>query len=219
MTFDVSDGRCGIIVLIPDHCLPFYFSIIFLSHNMTVSGYDTALDAHFQSSPSMTLDTWYSTQSHFTVRLYWHWFTSPSSIFLQQPVPFLKALVWLSWEWNPKTPWRQSRHSTDCALCQGQHLTSDDLNTFKSSILNSFHTGEGCCRMSLKADTFTNSNSIWKTAMLMFNTVKPIAPNIGTFFKRKALTFFFFLHKNICCGYSLEAPQWGASNEYPQHKF
>ena len=23
--FDVSDGRCGIIVLIPDHCLPFYF--------------------------------------------------------------------------------------------------------------------------------------------------------------------------------------------------
>ena len=28
-----------------------------------------------------------------------------------------------------------------------------------------------------------------------------------------------FLHKNIYCGYSLEAPQWGASNEYPQHKF
>ena len=24
------------------------------------------------------------------------------------------------------------------------------------------------------------------------------------------------LHKNICCGYSLEAPQRGASNEYPQ---
>ena len=25
---------------------------------------------------------------------------------------------------------------------------------------------------------------------------------------------FLFLHKNICCGYSLEAPRWGASNEY-----
>ena len=25
--FDVSDGRCGIIVSIPDHCLPFYFVI------------------------------------------------------------------------------------------------------------------------------------------------------------------------------------------------
>ena len=24
---------------------------------------------------------------------------------------------------------------------------------------------------------------------------------------------------NICCGYSLEVPQWGASNEYPQHMF
>ena len=31
--------------------------------------------------------------------------------------------------------------------------------------------------------------------------------------------FFLFLHKNISCGYSLEAPQQGASNEYPQHMF
>ena len=31
--------------------------------------------------------------------------------------------------------------------------------------------------------------------------------------------FFLFLHKNICCGYSLEAPRRGASNEYPQHMF
>ena len=28
-----------------------------------------------------------------------------------------------------------------------------------------------------------------------------------------------FLHENICCGYSLEAPRQGASNEYPQHMF
>ena len=27
------------------------------------------------------------------------------------------------------------------------------------------------------------------------------------------------LHTNICCGYSLEAPRRGASNEYPQHMF
>ena len=26
-----------------------------------------------------------------------------------------------------------------------------------------------------------------------------------------------FLYENICYGYSLEAPHWGASNEYPQH--
>ena len=33
------------------------------------------------------------------------------------------------------------------------------------------------------------------------------------------IILFLFLDKNICCGYSLEAPCWGASNEYPQHMF
>ena len=27
------------------------------------------------------------------------------------------------------------------------------------------------------------------------------------------------LHQNVCCGYSLESPQRGDSNEYPQHTF
>ena len=30
---------------------------------------------------------------------------------------------------------------------------------------------------------------------------------------------FLFLDENICCGYSVEVPQRGASNEYPQHMF
>ena len=30
---------------------------------------------------------------------------------------------------------------------------------------------------------------------------------------------FLFLNKNICCGYSLEVPQGGASNKYPEHMF
>ena len=33
------------------------------------------------------------------------------------------------------------------------------------------------------------------------------------------LVSFLFLHENVCCGYSLEAPRRGASNEYPQHMF
>ena len=33
------------------------------------------------------------------------------------------------------------------------------------------------------------------------------------------LISFLFLDENICCGYSLEAPCRGASNEYPQHMF
>ena len=31
--------------------------------------------------------------------------------------------------------------------------------------------------------------------------------------------FFLFLHESIWCGYSLDVPQRGASNEYPQHIF
>ena len=38
-------------------------------------------------------------------------------------------------------------------------------------------------------------------------------------FYPKLLTLFLYLHKNICCGYSLEAPQQGTSIKYPQHVF
>ena len=31
--------------------------------------------------------------------------------------------------------------------------------------------------------------------------------------------FFLFFKENICCGFSLEEPHWGASNEYLQHIF
>ena len=39
------------------------------------------------------------------------------------------------------------------------------------------------------------------------------------FFSQNMLMLFLFLHKNICCGYSLEAPRQGTSNKYPQHTF
>ena len=35
----------------------------------------------------------------------------------------------------------------------------------------------------------------------------------------KVLIFFLFLHENICCGYSLDGPRGGTSNEHPQHVF
>ena len=43
--------------------------------------------------------------------------------------------------------------------------------------------------------------------------------NIATDKRGIHIIFFLFLNKNICCGYSLEAPRRGASNEYPQHMF
>ena len=46
-----------------------------------------------------------------------------------------------------------------------------------------------------------------------------IALDKELFFNQKVSIFFLFLNENICCGYSLEAPCRGASNEYPQHMF
>ena len=38
-------------------------------------------------------------------------------------------------------------------------------------------------------------------------------------FSWKVLIGFLFLDRKRCCGYSLEVPPWGISNEYPQHMF
>ena len=67
----------------------------------------------------------------------------------------------------------------------------------------------------------------WETVCLKFQSLisgKKKRNIISTllqtlhFFKLK-IVFFLFLHKKICCGYSLEVPWWGASNKYPQHIF
>ena len=34
-------------------------------------------------------------------------------------------------------------------------------------------------------------------------------------FQPRSIDIFLFLHENIICGYSLEVPQWSASDEYP----
>ena len=44
--------------------------------------------------------------------------------------------------------------------------------------------------------------------------VNNIATDKALFSSEKMLISFLFLHENICCGYSLEAPRRGASNEY-----
>ena len=50
--------------------------------------------------------------------------------------------------------------------------------------------------------------------------LKFLPSKTGNFSDKKILIFFFiFLPKNIDCGYSLEPPQQGGSNEYPQSMF
>ena len=50
------------------------------------------------------------------------------------------------------------------------------------------------------------------------NILKNLQPNINNF-QIKILIVFIFLLKNIDCGYSLEPPRRGGSNEYPQSTF
>ena len=39
------------------------------------------------------------------------------------------------------------------------------------------------------------------------------------FFVWKKIDIFLFIASNIDCGYMLEPPQWGGSNEYPGSMF
>ena len=43
--------------------------------------------------------------------------------------------------------------------------------------------------------------------------------SIGLDTRGYQVKIFLFLHENICCGYSLEAPVWGTSKDYPQYTF
>ena len=38
-------------------------------------------------------------------------------------------------------------------------------------------------------------------------------------FQMKIVNIFLIFAENIDCGYTLEPPQWGGSNEYPQSMF
>ena len=52
-----------------------------------------------------------------------------------------------------------------------------------------------------------------------YSTILKILPPKNENFQIKILIFFLFSAQNIDCGYSLEPPCWGGSNEYPQSMF
>ena len=73
----------------------------------------------------------------------------------------------------------------------------------------------------LKADlNFRNDceTGITKTYLYKFDPLKPHFYIVKLGFTGDTL-FFLFLLKNIDCGYSLEPPRRGGSNEYPQFMF
>ena len=48
--------------------------------------------------------------------------------------------------------------------------------------------------------------------LIKVKKIDKIALNVNP----KVLIFFLLLHENMCCGYLLEVPHRGPSNEYPQ---
>ena len=67
--------------------------------------------------------------------------------------------------------------------------------------------------MSLNPNTINQSHTCMHWRHLLFGMGHIIAPEKVEIRK----IFCLFLHKNICYGYSLEVPQRGSPNEYPQH--
>ena len=59
---------------------------------------------------------------------------------------------------------------------------------------------------------------ITKTYLYNFDPLKPHFYTVKLGFTRVYIIFLFLL-KNIGCGYSLEPPRRGGSNEYPQSMF
>ena len=57
-----------------------------------------------------------------------------------------------------------------------------------------------------------------KTYLYNFDPFKPHFYIVKLGFTGVYIIFVILL-KNIDCGYSLEPPQWGSSNEYPQSMF
>ena len=65
---------------------------------------------------------------------------------------------------------------------------------------------------------FTLDAYITKTCLYNFDPLKPHFYIVKLGFTG-AYNIFLFSGKNIDCGYSLELPRWGSSNEYPQSMF
>ena len=87
-----------------------------------------------------------------------------------------------------------------------QLLWSWGLKNFRNPFEN--FVGSSCP----KAESYVCK---WKILLYpqwaLIRTVSAIRLQIRHFFNQKVLMLFLCLYENICCGYSLEAPQWSTS--------
>ena len=67
---------------------------------------------------------------------------------------------------------------------------------------------------SMKNVAGTHQKHFWKVPTIPWKNMKNI---LWKSIDIHILIVFILLYENVCCGYSLEAPRRGASNEYQQH--
>ena len=69
------------------------------------------------------------------------------------------------------------------------------------------------------SDSDSDLNALPALTFYKYKIYINIAPNQVLFKqkKKRSCHFFLFFHGNICCGYSLDLPHSGTSNEYPHH--
>ena len=72
--------------------------------------------------------------------------------------------------------------------------------------------------LDLKSDAHPTEPPITKTRLYNFDPIKPHFYIVKLGFTGVYIIFLFLL-ENIDCGYSLEPPRRGSSNEYPQSIF
>ena len=71
--------------------------------------------------------------------------------------------------------------------------------------------------MSIQTKTDNTQATITKTCL--FKYIENFTTKKGKFSDKKIIYFLYITAQNIDCGYSLEPPRRGGSNEYPQSMF
>ena len=70
-----------------------------------------------------------------------------------------------------------------------------------------------------KIEPMTSRSPVGCPPKLLDFRVHTVTSDKTQFQTKNVFIFFLFLNENICCGYSIEVPHRGTSNEYPQHMF
>ena len=117
--------------------------------------------------------------------------------------------------------WRANCFHSEQFPFQKEGKTSSTVASFDNVSIHQFSQRMTkptmTCMTSKDQPVHTPIRHITKTRL--FKYIETFTAKKGKFADRKIWYFFFISAQNIDCGYSLEPPRRGGSNEYPQSMF